>query len=58
MYPFLSKLAPHIQSRNIISKYNISEVEEEEEEQEEDEESEEEYHEQTHENSSNDETQE
>ena len=35
MYPFLSWLAPYVQSRNTISSYHISEEEEEEEEQEE-----------------------
>ena len=58
MYPFLSWLAPYMQSRNTISNYQISEEEEEEEQQEKDEESEEKYHEQRHENSNNDEIQE
>ena len=53
MYPFLSWLTPHIQSRNTISNYHISEEEKEKEEQEEDEESEEQYHEQRHKNSNN-----
>ena len=58
MYPFLSWLTPHIQSRNTISNYHISEEEKEKEEQEEDEESEEQYHEQRHKNSNNGEIQE